>query len=84
MTKQPSLNPVFPLIIVFITVLDIDKARSLRSLNTKLLESLTPQQSMNVECRAENDALEEYIREALAQGYICPSTSPMAASFFFI
>ncbi|KAK3519931.1 hypothetical protein QTP70_008026 [Hemibagrus guttatus] len=28
--------------------------------------------------------MEEYIKEALAQGYICPSTSPAASSFFFV
>ncbi|KAK3559563.1 hypothetical protein QTP86_013727, partial [Hemibagrus guttatus] len=32
----------------------------------------------------EEKAMEEYIREALAQGYICPSTSPAASSFFFV
>ncbi|KAK3545337.1 hypothetical protein QTP70_004058 [Hemibagrus guttatus] len=32
----------------------------------------------------EEEAMEEYIREALAQGYIRPSTSPAASSFFFI
>ncbi|KAI4894728.1 hypothetical protein NFI96_008423 [Prochilodus magdalenae] len=34
--------------------------------------------------QAEDKALEEYIREALAQGYIRPSTSPAAAGFFFV
>ncbi|KAI4877550.1 hypothetical protein NFI96_031461, partial [Prochilodus magdalenae] len=34
--------------------------------------------------QAEDQAFEEYIREALAQGYIRPSTSPAAAGFFFI
>ncbi|KAK3541219.1 hypothetical protein QTP86_016809 [Hemibagrus guttatus] len=29
-------------------------------------------------------AMEEYIKEALAQGYIRPSTSPAASSFFFV
>ncbi|KAK3533120.1 hypothetical protein QTP70_007802 [Hemibagrus guttatus] len=29
-------------------------------------------------------AMEEYIQEALAQGYIRPSTSPAASSFFFV
>lgn len=29
-------------------------------------------------------AMKEYIEEALRQGYICPSTSPASASFFFI
>ncbi|KAK3509845.1 hypothetical protein QTP70_014799 [Hemibagrus guttatus] len=29
-------------------------------------------------------AMEEYIQEALAQGYINPSTSPAASSFFFV
>ncbi|KAK3538406.1 hypothetical protein QTP86_001748 [Hemibagrus guttatus] len=32
----------------------------------------------------EEKAMEEYITEALAQGYICPSTSPAASSFFFV
>ncbi|KAK3510435.1 hypothetical protein QTP70_006850 [Hemibagrus guttatus] len=32
----------------------------------------------------EEKAMEEYINEALAQGYICPSTSPAASSFFFV
>ncbi|KAK3513188.1 hypothetical protein QTP70_009764 [Hemibagrus guttatus] len=32
----------------------------------------------------EEKAMEEYIKEALAQGYICPSTSPAASSFFFV
>ncbi|KAL0195105.1 hypothetical protein M9458_008677 [Cirrhinus mrigala] len=32
----------------------------------------------------ESKAMEEYIREALSQGYIRPSTSPAASSFFFV
>ncbi|KAK3525890.1 hypothetical protein QTP70_010938 [Hemibagrus guttatus] len=32
----------------------------------------------------EEKAMEEYIQEALAQGYIRPSTSPAASSFFFL
>ncbi|KAK3564108.1 hypothetical protein QTP86_007568 [Hemibagrus guttatus] len=32
----------------------------------------------------EEKAMEEYIKEALAQGYIRPSTSPAASSFFFV
>ncbi len=28
--------------------------------------------------------MEEYIEEALQQGYIRPSTSPAASSFFFV
>ncbi len=32
----------------------------------------------------EQKAMEEYIEEALQQGYICPSTSPAASSFFFV
>lgn len=32
----------------------------------------------------EKQAMEEYIQEALAAGYICPSTSPTATGFFFI
>ncbi len=32
----------------------------------------------------EQKAMEEYIEEALRQGYICPSTSPAASSFFFV
>ncbi|KAK3569088.1 hypothetical protein QTP86_022131 [Hemibagrus guttatus] len=32
----------------------------------------------------EEKSMEEYIKEALAQGYICPSTSPAASSFFFV
>ncbi len=32
----------------------------------------------------EQNAMEEYIEEALQQGYICPSTSPAASSFFFV
>ncbi|KAK3539534.1 hypothetical protein QTP70_010070 [Hemibagrus guttatus] len=32
----------------------------------------------------ESTAMEEYIEEALAAGYIRPSTSPAAASFFFV
>ncbi|KAL0149885.1 hypothetical protein M9458_054816 [Cirrhinus mrigala] len=32
----------------------------------------------------ERQAMEEYISEALAQGYIQPSTSPAASSFFFV
>ncbi|KAK3523783.1 hypothetical protein QTP70_010051 [Hemibagrus guttatus] len=32
----------------------------------------------------EEKAMEEYIAEALSQGYICPSTSPAASSFFFV
>ncbi|KAI4902871.1 hypothetical protein NFI96_000375 [Prochilodus magdalenae] len=34
--------------------------------------------------QAEDDALEEYKREALAQGYIRPSTFPAASGFFFV
>ncbi|KAK3569717.1 hypothetical protein QTP86_003565 [Hemibagrus guttatus] len=32
----------------------------------------------------EEKAMEEYIKEALAQGYMRPSTSPAASSFFFV
>lgn len=32
----------------------------------------------------EKKAMEEYIEEDLAAGYICPSTSPAAAGFFFV
>ncbi|KAK3548257.1 hypothetical protein QTP70_005823 [Hemibagrus guttatus] len=32
----------------------------------------------------EEKAMEEYINEALSKGYICPSTSPAASSFFFV
>ncbi len=32
----------------------------------------------------EQKAMEEYIEEALQQGYICPSTSPAASSLFFV
>ncbi len=32
----------------------------------------------------EQKAMEEYIKEALRQGYIVPSTSPAASSFFFV
>ncbi|KAL0194826.1 hypothetical protein M9458_008398, partial [Cirrhinus mrigala] len=32
----------------------------------------------------ENQAMEEYIKEALQHGYIRPSTSPAASSFFFV
>ncbi|KAK3537178.1 hypothetical protein QTP70_002632 [Hemibagrus guttatus] len=32
----------------------------------------------------EERAMEEYIQEALSQGYIHPSTSPAASSFFFV
>ncbi|KAL0159219.1 hypothetical protein M9458_042944, partial [Cirrhinus mrigala] len=32
----------------------------------------------------ETKAMEEYIHEALSQGYIRPSTSPAASSFFFV
>ncbi len=32
----------------------------------------------------EQKAMEEYIEEALRQGYICLSTSPAASSFFFV
>ncbi|KAI2666816.1 Transposon Tf2-6 polyprotein [Labeo rohita] len=32
----------------------------------------------------ENQAMEEYIKEALQHGYIHPSTSPAASSFFFV
>ncbi len=32
----------------------------------------------------EQKAMEEYIEEALQQGYIRPSTSPVASSFFFV
>ncbi|KAK3519822.1 hypothetical protein QTP70_006474 [Hemibagrus guttatus] len=32
----------------------------------------------------EEKAMEEYIKEALSQGYIRPSTSPAASSFFFV
>ena len=33
---------------------------------------------------AEDDVLNEFIDEQLAKGYICPSISPYALSFFFI
>ncbi|KAK1798409.1 hypothetical protein P4O66_007868, partial [Electrophorus voltai] len=29
-------------------------------------------------------AMEDYVQEALKQGFICPSTSPLAAGFFFM
>lgn len=32
----------------------------------------------------EKKAMEEYMKEALSHGYIHPSTSPAASSFFFI
>ena len=32
----------------------------------------------------EDDALDEFINEQLAKGYICPLISPYASSFFFI
>ncbi|KAK3521089.1 hypothetical protein QTP86_013382 [Hemibagrus guttatus] len=32
----------------------------------------------------ENNAMKEYISEALQQGFIQPSTSPVASSFFFV
>ena len=32
----------------------------------------------------EDNALNEFIDEQLAKGYICPSISPYALSFFFI
>ncbi|KAK3544542.1 hypothetical protein QTP86_015846 [Hemibagrus guttatus] len=32
----------------------------------------------------EEEAMEDYIKQALAQGYIRPSTSPAASSFFFM
>ncbi len=32
----------------------------------------------------EQKAMKEFIEEALQQGYICPSTSPAASSFFFM
>ena len=34
--------------------------------------------------RTEDDVLDEFIDEQLAKGYICPSISPYALSFFFI
>ena len=34
--------------------------------------------------RTEDDALDEFIDEQLAKGYIRPSISPYASSFFFI
>ena len=34
--------------------------------------------------RTEDDALDEFIDEQLAKGYICPLISPYALSFFFI
>ncbi|KAL0161210.1 hypothetical protein M9458_044935, partial [Cirrhinus mrigala] len=35
-------------------------------------------------CIPEHQAMEEYIAEALKQGFIQPSTSPAASSFFFV
>ena len=34
--------------------------------------------------RTEDETLDEFIDEQLAKGYICPSISPYALSFFFI
>lgn len=33
---------------------------------------------------AETKAMEEYIEDSLRKGFICPSTSPMGAGFFFV
>ncbi|KAI4874627.1 hypothetical protein NFI96_009032 [Prochilodus magdalenae] len=40
--------------------------------------------SPDTQSPAEENAMEEYIQEALAQGYICHSMSPAAADFVFI
>jgi len=33
---------------------------------------------------AERNSLDTWINEELRKGYICPSTSPIAAPFFFV
>lgn len=51
----------------------------------KLLPGTTPP-----DCRiypfslSEQCTIEEYIHGVLEQGYICPSTSPASAGFFFV
>jgi hypothetical protein len=34
--------------------------------------------------RNEDDALEKFLNEMVAKGYICPSKSPYASPFFFV
>lgn len=45
---------------------------------------MTPKGRIYCLLHPESKAMEEYIQEALEAGYIWPSTSPMAASFFFV
>lgn len=49
-----------------------------------LLPGTTPRNRIYPHSIAEQEAMEEYVQEALQQGYIYPSTSPASTSFFFV
>ncbi|KAL0152607.1 hypothetical protein M9458_052330, partial [Cirrhinus mrigala] len=49
-----------------------------------LPNAMPPKSKVYPLSRTEDQAMEEYIKEALDSGFICPSTSPAAAGFFFV
>lgn len=49
-----------------------------------LPSALLPSSRLYSLTRSERDAMERYITESLAAGLICPSSSPVAAGFFFV
>ncbi|KAI2659768.1 Transposon Tf2-6 polyprotein [Labeo rohita] len=49
-----------------------------------LPNAMPPKSKVYPLSRTENQAMEEYIKEALSSGFIRPSTSPAAAGFFFV
>ncbi|KAK3540361.1 hypothetical protein QTP70_029552 [Hemibagrus guttatus] len=49
-----------------------------------LPNAMPPKSKVYPLSRPETQAMEDYIEEALSSGFICPSTSPAAAGFFFM
>ncbi len=58
--------------------------KSLSRHNVRYLAESVPKGKIYPLSLPEQKAMEEYIEEALQQGYIHPSTSPAASSFFFV
>ncbi|KAK3551620.1 hypothetical protein QTP70_020828 [Hemibagrus guttatus] len=49
-----------------------------------LPNAMPPKSKIYPLSRPETQAMEDYVEEALSSGFICPSTSPAAAGFFFV